>query len=46
MAHKQKIDQNFALSNVTLGGISPQVITRSQIELESCSNPLKTREDM
>jgi len=44
MAHKAKIDQNFALSKVTLGGISPHAITRGQIELESCSNPLKTRE--
>jgi len=46
MAHKQQIDQNFAPSRVTLGGISPQVITRRQIELKSCSNPLKTRESM
>jgi len=44
MAHKQKIDQNFAASKVTLGGITPQAITRRQIELESCSNPLKTGE--
>jgi len=40
------IDQNFAPSKVTLGGISPQPITRRQIELETCSNPLKTREGM
>jgi len=46
MAHKPKIDQNFAPSKVTLGGISPQAITHRQIELESCSNPLKTREGM
>jgi len=46
MAHKQKIDQNFAPSKTTLGGISPQAITRRQIELECCSNLLKTREDM
>jgi len=46
MAHKPKIDQNFAPSKATLRGISPQVITRRQIELESCSNPLKTREGM
>jgi len=46
MAHKPKIDQNFAPSKVTLGGISPQAITRHQIELESCSNPTKTREGM
>jgi len=46
MAHKPKIDQNFAPSKVTHGGISPQAITRRQIELESCSNPLKTREGM
>jgi len=32
MAHKPKIDQNFAPSIVTLGDISPQAITRSQIE--------------
>jgi len=41
VAHKPKIDQNFAPSKVTFGGISPQAITRRQIELESCSNPLK-----
>jgi len=46
MAHKTKFDQNFAPSKVTLGGNSPQAITRRQIELESCSNPLKTREGM
>jgi len=46
MAHKPKIDQNFAPSKVALGGISPQAITRRQIELESGSNPLKTREGM
>jgi len=46
MAHKPKIGQNFASSKVTFGGISPQAITRRQIELESCSNPLKTREGM
>jgi len=47
MAHKPKIDQNyFAPSKVTLGDIPPQAITRSQIELENCSNPLKTREGM
>jgi len=46
MAHKQNIEQNFAPSKATLGGISPQAITRRQIELESCSNPLITREGM
>jgi len=46
MAHKPKIDQNFAPSKVTLRGISPQTIIRRQIELESCSNPPKTREGM
>ena len=46
MAHKPKIDQNFDPSKVTLGGISPQVITRRQIELESCSNPRTTREGL
>jgi len=46
MALTPKIDQNFAPSKVTLGGILPQAITRRQIELESCSNPLKTREGM
>jgi len=45
MAHKPTIDQNFAPSKATLGG-SPQAITRRQIELESCSKPLKTREGM
>jgi len=44
MAHKPKIDQNFAPSKATLRGISPQAIPRRQIELESCSNPPKTRE--
>jgi len=42
MAHKQKIDQNFAPTKATLRGIFPQATTRLQIELESCSNPLKT----
>ena len=46
MAHKPKIHQTFGPSKVTLGGISPQAITRRQIELKSCSNPLKTRESM
>jgi len=46
MAHRPKIDQNFAPLKITLGGISPQAITRRQIELESCSNPPKTREGM
>jgi len=46
MAHKSKFDQNFVPSKATLGGISPQAITRSQIELESCSNPPKTHEGM
>jgi len=46
MAHKPKIDQNFAPSNTTLRGTSPQAITRCQIELESCSNHIKTREGM
>jgi len=46
MAYKPKIDQTFTPSKVTLGGISPQAITRRQIELESYSNPLKTREGM
>jgi len=46
MAHKPNIDQNFAPSKATLRGISSQAITRRQIELESCSNPLKTRERM
>jgi len=45
MAHRPKIDQNFAPLKVILAGIS-QAITRRQIELESCSNPLKTREGM
>jgi len=38
MAHKPKIDQNFAPSKATLKGISPQAITRRKIQLESCSN--------
>jgi len=38
MAHKPKI--------ATLRGIPLQAITCRQIELESCSNPLKTREGM
>jgi len=42
MAHKPKIDQTFAPSKATLRVIFPQAITRRQIELESCSNPLKT----
>jgi len=46
MAHKPKIDQNFAPSKATLMGISAQAITRHQIELESCSNPLKTHKGM
>jgi len=51
LAHRERklwlIDQkltNFAPSKFTLGGISPQAITRRQIKLESCSNPVKTRE--
>jgi len=39
MTHKPKIDQNFAPLKATLRGISRQVITLHQIELESCSNP-------
>jgi len=46
MVHKPKIDQNFSPSKVTPGCISPQAITRRQVELESCSNPLKNRESM
>jgi len=46
MAHKPKIDQNIAPSKATLRGISPEAITRRQIELKSCSNPLKTCEGM
>jgi len=41
MAHKQKIDQKFAPSKATLRGIKSQAITHCEIELESCSNPLK-----
>jgi len=44
MAHKSKIDQHFAPSKTTLRGISPQAISRRQIELDSCSNPPKTCE--
>jgi len=43
---KTKNWQKFAPSKATLRGISPQAITRRQIELESYSNPLKTREGM
>jgi len=43
---KPKIDQKFAPSKSTLRGISSQAITRRQIELESCSNPLNTCEGM
>ena len=46
MAYKPKIDQNFAPSKATLRGISSQAITRCQIELESCSNLLKTNEGL
>jgi len=46
MVHRPKIDQNFAPSRVTLGGISPQAVTRRQIRQEIFSNPLKTREGM
>jgi len=46
MALIPKVEENFAPTKVTLGGISPQTITRRQIDLESCSNPLKTREGM
>jgi len=46
MTHKPKIDQKFAPSKATRGGISPQAITRRQIEIESCSIPLKTHEGM
>jgi len=46
MTHKPKTDQHLALSKATLGVISPQAITRRQIKLESCSNPLKTHEGM
>jgi len=46
MAYKPKIDQNYAPSKAILGSISPQAITRRQIELENCSNPPKTRECM
>jgi len=46
MAHKPKIGQNVASSKATLGVISPQAISRRQIELENCANPLKTREGL
>ena len=46
MAHKRKIVQKFAPSKATLRGISPQAMSCRQIELESCSNPVKTREGM
>jgi len=46
MAHRPKIDHNFGPSKATLGVILPQAITRRQIELESCSISLRTREGM
>jgi len=46
MAHKPKNDKNFAPSKSTLRGISPQAIIRHQIELVSCSKPIKTHEGM
>jgi len=39
MAHKPKIDQNFAPLNATMRGISSQAITRRQIELELFKPP-------
>jgi len=42
----QKLSKILLLQKVTLRGISAQAITCRQIELESCSNPLKTREGM
>ena len=41
MAHKPKIDQNFAPSKATLSGISSLAISCRQIELESRSKPSK-----
>jgi len=46
MAHKPKIHQTFSPSKASLGGIWPKAITRRQMELDSCSNPLKTSEGM
>jgi len=40
MAHKLK------LTNILLPQNSPEAITRHQIELDSCSSLLKTRESM
>jgi len=42
----QKFTKILLLQKSLLGGISPQAITCRQIKLESCSNPLKTREGM
>ena len=42
MAHKLNNDQNFAPSKSTLGGISPQAITRRQIKVDRYSNPLNS----
>jgi len=46
MVYKPKSNQYFKTKKATVRGISPQAITRRQIELESYSNPLKTREGM
>jgi len=42
MAHKPK----FCFLKSHSGGAFHQAITRRQIQLESCSNPLKTSEGM
>jgi len=47
-AKKQKLANISSPSNAKLGWITSillMAITRQQIELECCSNPLKTRED-
>jgi len=43
MAHKPKIGQNFAPSKSTLRVISPQAITRRQIELAFFQRALSVR---
>jgi len=44
MAQKPKIGRKFHPTNADPGYITPRAITGQRIELESRSNPLKTRE--
>jgi len=43
MAKKIEIGKNATPTNANPGCITPVAITRRQVELESCSNPLKMR---